>query len=140
MTAAIADRLPASFNISLGNESLRADRGRADAEMGIRELEALRLDADLVIPADAAELAEPLVKAFAGELTSGDHLRLQQKTFLDGPSMRAAVQRVLDVEIRTAPGLDPDAIRAEARMHRVLGALSSAVEHINNRASVARKY
>ena len=138
MTAAIANFAP-QMNVSIGNHDLVGRRSRADAEMGIKELEALRLAADLVVP-EAAALAAGLVKAFSGALPSGDHIRLQQKTFLDGPQMRAAMERVLAVDIRATPGANPDAVRAEARMQRVLGALTDAGEHIHNRASVAKKF
>jgi hypothetical protein len=113
------------------------ERRRTDAEMGVRELEVLRLDLDMVAPPDAAELAEPLVDAFRGAPTSGDHLRLPQMTQLDGPGMRAAVGRVLAVDTAAAGAPDPDAAEKEARMREVLRALDSAAEHIQLRAGTS---
>src|SRR5262245_2621826 len=81
-----------------------AETRKNDAQIGIREVEALR-QIDVVAPAELAELAEPLVKLFAGELTSGDHLRLPQLTSHDGTSLQAPHPRHHPVTPapRTAP-------------------------------------
>lgn len=105
---------------------------RTDAQLGIRELEVFRLDVDMVAPADAAELAEPLVEAFRAEPTSGDHLRLPQMTQLDGAQMRSAIGRILSVDPARAGASNAEQAEKEARMREVLRALDSAVDHIQH--------
>lgn len=108
---------------------------RNDAQMGIQEIEVLRLDLDMVAPPDAAELAEPLVEMYRGTLTSGDHLRLAQATYHDGPTLRSAVGRVLSIDT-TAHAGSQDAVLKEAKMRRLLQALDGAVADIQRRAAM----
>lgn len=110
-------------------------RPERQAPVAVRELEVLRLDQDVVAPADAAELAEPLVEIFQGAPTSGDHLRLPQMSQLDGARMRAAVGRVLAVDTSAPTAVAPEALEQEARMREVLRALDHAVEHIQRRST-----
>lgn len=105
----------------------------AQAQLGVAELQALRA-VDVVAPAEAAELAEPLVEVFGGRPTSGDHLRLPQPSQMDGPSMRAAVGRVLAVDPSAAPVADRAGAEKEARMREVLRALDQLADHIQLRA------
>lgn len=107
-------------------------RTKNDAQMGIQELEVLR-DVDLVAPADATDAAE-LVRIYQDGSNSGDHLRLDQKTFFDGPSMRAAVHRVLSADTRNLPSADQEAMLKEGRMLRVLEALDATIGMIQQRA------
>lgn len=119
-------------NVSLDVQHAEV-RGYADASLDIAEIEALRLDVDSVAPPEAAELAEPLVARFQGALTSGDNLRLARVTDHDGPSMRAAVSRVIGTNLGPAVA-SREAIAKEKRMHMVLGALNSVVNNIHGRA------
>lgn len=122
----------------LGSESAQV-RARSDAQLDVREIQALRLEADMVVGPEAATLAEPLVALYRGTLTSGDHLRLPQLTTHDGPSMRAAVGRVLAVNTRaTGGGTSADVIKEE-RMRRVLHALDELVGQIQRQASLTSR-
>ncbi len=105
-----------------------------DAHYGIQEVQALRR-VDLIAPAELAELAEPLVKLFSGEITSGDHLRLPQLTSHDGPSMQAALARILAVDTRSVGASDRDVAVKEEKMRRVLTALQYATSEIQLRAN-----
>lgn len=107
---------------------------KSDAQYGIKEVQALR-SVDIIAPAELAELAEPLVKLFSGEITSGDHLRLPQLTSHDGPSMQAALSRILAVDTRTVGG-DRDAVVKEEKMRRVLTALQYASSEIQMKANI----
>ncbi|MFO0727529.1 MAG: hypothetical protein U1E65_27375 [Myxococcota bacterium] len=105
----------------------------SEVQLGVGEALALR-QVDLVAPAELAALAEPLVKLYAGELSSGDHLRLPQRTALDGPALMSAVRRVLATETGPTIG-DKDAIVKEERMRRVLKALEYATAQIQQKAA-----
>lgn len=107
---------------------------RTEAHLGIKELGALRA-LDLVAPPEAADLAEPLVALYQGTPTSGDHLRLEQRTNHSGPAIRAAVARVLSADITAVAG-NQDAVIKEAKMRRVLQALDGAVADIQRRAAL----
>lgn len=100
---------------------------RADAELGIAELKALR-EVNYVASPELAQDSEFLVGLYRGDSDHADRLRLEQRTFLDGPTMRAAVGRVLDVEV--GAGGSPEQIAKEAKMRRLLGALDAAVGSI----------
>lgn len=125
----------ASLDLELGTP---APRARNDAQMGIKELEVLRLDADIVTPPEVADAAEPLVETFRGQITTGDHLRLPQLTALDGPAMRAAIGRILARDTRAAGGTDAE-LAAEGRMRRVLSALEDTVAQIQRRAAIQHR-
>ncbi|MEQ9496899.1 MAG: hypothetical protein RIT81_08570 [Deltaproteobacteria bacterium] len=125
-------------NVSLDVEQTEV-RGYADASLDIAEIEALRLDVDSVAPAEAADLLEQSVEKFQGSLTSGDHLRLAKVTDHDGPSMRAAVGRVVSTNLGPAVATR-DAIAKEKRMHMVLSALDQVVGNIRGRAMMVSNY
>lgn len=126
-----------NFNLDVGQAEARQSRN--DAQMGIQELKVLRLDVDMVAPPEAAELAEPLVQAYRGEISTGDQLRLPQMTRNDGPSMRAAVNRVLATDTQ-ALSTDSSAVVKEERMLRVLRALDYAVDQISQKSNSAHIY
>ncbi len=111
----------AHLPLEVGRE---APRARHDAQLGIKELEVLR-NVDIVAPAELAEAAEPLVEAYRGNITNGDHLRLPQMTRLHPEAMQASIRRVLSTDIGR-PGGSPEARAAEAKMHRVLTAIEDA--------------
>ncbi|MCK6545019.1 hypothetical protein L6R52_04070 [Myxococcota bacterium] len=132
------------FGFALQNVSVRSDASslatrRAEAHLGIREIEVLRADLDMIAPPEAAELAEPLVALYQGQISSGDHLRLPQLTSHDGPAVRAAISRVLAVDTREAGGAQEDVIKEE-RMRRVLRALEGAVANIQRQANMSARY
>jgi len=106
-----------------------------DAHYGIKEVQALRR-VDLVAPPEMADLAEPLVKMFSGEITSGDHLRLPQLTSHDGPAMNAAIGRILSVDTQSVGG-DREAVVKEEKMRRVLQALQFATTQIQMRTTAS---
>lgn len=112
-----------------------ARNARADAQLGIKELEALR-NVDMVSP-EVGQVAEPLVQMYQGQITTGDALRLEQRTRFDGPSVRAAIGRFLSVD-RTRAGGSPEQLQKEARLHQVLKGLDLAVTHIRQQALIAR--
>lgn len=123
------------FDLDSKNDVGRGDVGRKnDADLGIREVEALR-QVDVVAPAELAELAEPLVKLFAGELTSGDNLRVPLMTTHDGPSLQAAISRVLSVDTAKG-GASKDSVMKEEKMRRVLIALQYATQEIQRQANM----
>ena len=105
-----------------------------EAHLGIQELDALRA-LDLVAPPEAAELAEPLVELYRGTPTSGDHLRLEQRTHHTGPAIRAAVGRILVADTTAIAGTQ-DAVLKEAKMRRVLQALDAMVGDLHRRAAL----
>jgi hypothetical protein len=132
------------FGFALQNASVRSDASnvaarRVEAHLGIREIEVLRADLDMIAPPEAAELAEPLVALYQGQISSGDHLRLPQLTTYDGPAVRAAISRVLSVDTREAGGPQEDVIKEE-RMRRVLRALEGAVANIQRQANLSARY
>lgn len=124
------------LNVALSNLQLEtrapATRSRgADAQMGVRELEALR-KADFVAPPEAAEDSEPLVGLYQGRPATGDQLRLPQVTAFDGYAMQAAITRVLNVDSSNAGP-------AVLKMNRVLEALQVAAASIENRAGTSHR-
>ena len=119
-----------NLQVEVGRE---APRSRHDVQLGIKELEVLR-NVDLVAPPELAQSGEPLVEAFRGNITNGDHLRLPQLTHLPGDALRTSLRRVLSTDI-DGPGGSPDARAAEAKMHRVLGAIEDALATIQAYAS-----
>jgi hypothetical protein len=125
----------------LGQINTGAERnlttGRADAEIAIRELEALR-SVDLV--ADSIATDQELVQRYRGIESSGDHLRLPQMTSLDGPSLRAAIGRVLSVDTRAVAATTREDAVKEARMLNVLKALEYAVSNIQRKANMGSRY
>jgi hypothetical protein len=100
---------------------------RPDAELGIAELKALR-EVNYVASPELAQDSELLVGLYRGDTNGADALRLEQRTQLDGPSMRSAVGRILATEI--TPGGSPEQLEKEAKMRRLLGALDVAVGSI----------
>src|SRR5262245_11501078 len=113
---AIRDFGHALVNVDAKNQP--ATTRRADLEVGIREIEVLRR-VDMVAPAAAAERMDGLVEAFRGTITSGDNLRLEQRTSLDAASISTAIRRVLSVDTTRAAGNQDDVVKEE-RMRRVL--------------------
>jgi len=110
---------------------------RSDAEVGIAELRAYRGDLDLVsLPSRVA--SEPLVQAYRGRVTSGDHLRLPRRTNLHGFEMQRALDRVLAVDVEGAGG-SAEQVAAAARMQHVLGELRSAVDQIRRQMAPVRE-
>lgn len=141
MTAAIRD-FGAYGNLALDLEvDAGADirRPRNDAQVGVRELEALR-EVDLVAPPEAADLAEPLVKAFQMPPSSGDHLRLPQLTFNDGATMRQAVARVLSVDTRGTGALSEEQAIKEHRMRAILDSLERTLGNIQRQSAMAVRF
>lgn len=124
------DRLPVE---SLPSSGVPAK----DAQLGLREIEALR-QVDLVTPPEIAQVAEPLVDLYRGKIENGDALRLEQPARLDGASMRAAVARVLAVDPQSIRGT-PAQLDKLGQMLRVLDALDSAVAGIQRQAAMARR-
>ena len=126
-------------NLQVALSNLELDVGQAqrrrqhEAHLGIKELEVLR-DVDFVAPAALAQVGEPLVESYRGNITNGDLLRLPPPTRLDGETLRASVRRVLGAPI-DRPGGSPKARSAEAKMHRVLGAIDSALTTIEAHAN-----
>ena len=109
--------------------------GRArgiDSAPAILELEALRHSSDLAAPEQAAPYFGPLVKLYRGDAASGDHLRVPAPSNLDAPTTRAALSRLMDTGALRAEGSGPK----EARMLRVLGALSQSFSHIERQAGL----
>ena len=125
--------------VSQGVDSSPDVRARNDAQLDIREIEALRLDVDTVAPPEAAALTEPLVDLFRGQMTSGDNLRLPRMTNFDGPSTRAAVSRIIRTPLAAAAA-PREAIAKEKKMHLVLRALDSVVTNIHGRANMTARY
>ncbi|MCC7383659.1 MAG: hypothetical protein IT384_17595 [Deltaproteobacteria bacterium] len=133
---AVRDVKPNFWQLGLESESAHssATARKNDAQVAIREIEVLRADNDLIVPPEVADIAEPLVKLFQGEITSGDHLRLPQMTAHDGPAMQAAISRVLGADTRAA-GASRDDVVKEEKMRRVLKALQYAASNIQQKAS-----
>src|SRR5262245_46214017 len=123
MNAAIKKFTP---SVELHSPRVDTARVRTDAELGIREIEALRLDADLVAPPEAAHVAEPLVDLYRGEVSSGDELRLPSKVWLDRANTQSALSRILE--------LDGDVGPQEALMLGVLRAYSAADRILQEKA------
>lgn len=119
-----------------GRELDRPSVRRNDAHMGIREIEVLRADLDMVSSAEATDLAQPLVEMYRGSITSGDHLRLPLLTNHDGPSLRAAVARVLETDTSAMAAGSREDVLKEAKMLRVLRALEGAVAQIQRQAAL----
>ena len=134
MSVAIQDlhvalsRLPMDAGRTSGTPNTR----QTDAQLGIRELEVLRGDIDVITPPEVAQFAEPLVALYQGQVSSGDTLRLPTLTNHDALSMRAAVGRVLAMEGAVSSP-------KEARMIEVLGALESAISNIQRQAAMTRR-
>ena len=104
-------------------------RGPTDLH-GVRELELLRGDVDVVAPRGVA--GDALIRVFADASGVGDHLRLPQRTRHSGPSMRRAVARVL----AAGSGADPRVTappEAEATMLAVLNKIDELVAGIEHR-------
>jgi hypothetical protein len=133
--------LPSTLPTGIGFPSSRAAQApftrRSDAELAIQELVVLR-EAELHAPADATELVGPLVDLYRGQGCSGDHLRLPRLSSLDGPSLRAAVARVLDVDTGVAAraGAHEDDLRRESGMRRVLLGLQQMTSDIQLKAAL----
>lgn len=106
-------------------EEVRHVPHRPDAELGIAELKALR-EVNYVASPELAQDSEFLVALYRGDGNHADQLRLPQRTALDGPSMRAAIARVLSVELNAVGG-SPAQLEKETKMLRLLGALEAAV-------------
>lgn len=118
-----------NLQLEVGRE---APRARHDAQLGIKELEVLR-NVDVVAPAELAQVGEPLVETYRGNITTGDHLRLPQMTRLPDDVLRDSLRRVLSADLDRAGG-SPEARAAEAKMHRVLGAIDDALTTIQAHA------
>lgn len=119
---------------SFGLGDVDARRTRNDAQLGIRELEVLRLDVDMVAPPEAADLAGPLVESFRAVPSAGDHLRLPTMTNLDGPAMRAAVSRVL------MAGAEGTADARVNKMLRTLQGLETTVANIQRQSALSVRF
>lgn len=100
-------------------------------KIAVDELRLLRADLDMVAPPEAAELRRNGLD-FTGPLTTGDHLRLPQMTFMDGRELRGAVRKVLRADTTEAVG-SPEAAVKEAKMLRMLKALDGAQRFIQSR-------
>lgn len=134
MSVAVHDLHVALSKLPMDSGRISQPQARpADAQLGIRELEVLRADVDVITPPEVAQFAEPLVALYQGQVSSGDHLRLPTLTNHDGPAMRAAVARVLGVDTGAAAGTK------EGRMLEVLGALESAITNIQRQAAMTRR-
>jgi hypothetical protein len=145
MTAGVRDLGMAMARLSLDTSDRLGDAApplatrRADAHLAIQELQVLRADLDVVAPPEAAELAEPLVDLFRGQLTSGDHLRLPPPSQHDAAGIRAAMSRVLEVDAGAVVA-SRDAITKEARMRTLLRGIQTAVQNIQRNASLQARY
>ncbi len=142
MSVAVRDAGAALARLSLDTSDRLGDRAppstrRSDAQLGIQELQVLRADVDMVVPPEAAALAEPLVDLFRGNLTSGDHLRLPLLTQHDAAGIKGAMARIIDADT-TQVGGDREAIIKEERMRRVLRGLQGAVGTIQRQANTTR--
>lgn len=134
---AVRDLNASLWQLGVDADNKPRELGRKnDAQVAVKELQVLRADLDMVAPPEVAEVAEPLVKLFQGELSSGDHLRLPQLTQHDGPSLQRAIGRVLDVDTGAA-GASREAVVKEEKMRRVLTALQYAVQEIQHKASLS---
>jgi hypothetical protein len=131
MGAALIQRSRPEASRAFSLERAQQHIARSDAQPAIKELEALRLDADVASPADVSDLFGPLVALYKGEGSSGDHLRLPRMTNLDGPAIRGALQRVLAAP--SGGGAE------EKRMRDVLAALEKTVSEIHRKSTVATK-
>jgi hypothetical protein len=107
------------------------------AQPALREIEVLRSDLDLVAPPDAIADHRSLVDLYRGESTSGDSLRLPLLTNHDGPSLRAALARVLDAD--TSAGGPNEGVLKEERMRRVLCAIQDTVSNIQQRSTLRER-
>jgi hypothetical protein len=113
----LTTRTPQSFDV---------DRGVEDANVGIRELEALR-HFDEVAPAAAAGPAEGLVRTYRGEVSDSDHLRLPPPRNSDAFAVHGALARIASGAPKTD---DP----REMRMREALSSFDAAVRHIQRLA------
>src|SRR5688572_17771829 len=120
----------------LVDETSARPQHSADAQLGIREIEALRLNVDGVAPPEAATMAEPLVALFRGEMTTGDDLRLPPAANHTGPAVRSAINRILAADSRGVPFGDRDAVRKEEQMRSLLKAFLSTASRIQGRAAL----
>jgi hypothetical protein len=137
---ATADNGMALAQLSLDTRGTGLERTRRnDAHIGIHEIDVLRADLDMVTPASESELAPSVAQMYRGTINAGDHLRLPLLTNHDGPSLRAAVGRVIDTDTSGAAGSREDVLK-EAKMLRVLRALEGAVAHIQRHASMTARY
>ena len=128
------------LHVALSNlqvETQTPARTRNDAQMGIKELQVLQ-SMDDVAPPDAVELIRGLAEKFFSPTSTGDQLRLQQLTNMDGYAVRSAIARVCSVD-HGAPGGTTEARAAEARMVRVLDTLEAAVSQIQRQAGFSSR-
>src|SRR5262245_46845392 len=105
------------------SESRATNARRNDAHMGVKVLDILRADVDLVGNENPSAIGQPLVEMYRGTITSGDELRLPLMTNHDGPSLRAALARVTMTDTSRVTAGSKDDVLKEARMIRTLQAL-----------------
>ena len=118
----------------------RSDRfNEIDAYAGIDELRALHENVDALAPPEAAEMAEPLVDLYRGEVNADDRLRLPLVTAHGARAVSGALVRLLSVD-RSVPFPDRDAVTKEAKMIRLLNAYRSATAQIHGRSALASSY
>lgn len=115
-------------------DAVIAERRAADlggASLAIDELRALR-DVDAIAPPEAAQLAEPRTLELRPRPAAADHLRLPLATRHDGPTIRAAVARILGTDT-SAPCPDADAVAKDEELRRALRAIDAALKLVTGR-------
>ncbi len=108
---------------------------RNDGHLFIQEIRAAaEVHADTILPPEVAELVQPDIQAFQGELTHGHELRLPRAANYDVRGLRGAMQRVLE-QARGPVAAPREAVVAERRMLTVIEALrttqSGILQHGN---------
>lgn len=122
------------FALDAGNVSTR----RSDAQLGIKEIQVLRSDLDLVDPSELLRGSESVFAKYRGDITSGDELRLPLMSTNDGPGLRAAVARVITKDC--SAGASREDVMKEEKMLRVLRALDQATSSIQRQANMGARY
>jgi hypothetical protein len=133
----MAPKLAITTDFLASSRSLepRGARTGFDAAPSLEELRALRLDTDIVAPADAELLREEIGSCFQEQPSSGDNLRLPQRTQFTGAQIRAALARVIDAT--PSAGAGEVAQQKEDAMQRVLRAVESTVAQIMSASKVS---
>ena len=107
-----------------------------DAYAGIDELRALQNNLDHWLPPEAAEMVEPLVEKFRGEVNASDRLRLPPASTTSARALHGALTRVLSAH-HSAPFPDRDAVAKEHKMLQLVRAFASAASQIQKRSAMS---
>ena len=102
----------------------------------VDELEAMRLDLDLLSPEDGHALVGPMVERLQQRPSLGDELRLPPPPEMAAIELNQALQNVVSTKV-DRPVMDGEAAVAELRMRRVLEALVGTAAQIRRMGEVS---